>query len=67
MRNIERGVIYLAYFMGPFLFELNKYVRNRKECAFSKSMILYRIFNCTETEFYFYKLNLNHIIYAFPL
>ena len=65
MRNIERGVIYLAYFMGPFLFELNKYVRNRKECAFSKSMILYRIFNCTETEFYFYTLNLNHII-CFP-
>ena len=65
MRNMERGIIELAYFMGPFLFELNKYVRNRKECAFSKSMILYRIFNCTETEFYFYKLNLNHII-CFP-
>ena len=65
MRNIEPGIIYLAYFMGPFLFELNKYVNNRKECAFSKSMILYRIFNCTETEFYLYKLNLNHII-CFP-
>ena len=65
MRNIEPGIIYLAYFMGPFLFELNKYVKKRKECAFSKSIILYRIFNCTETEFYFYKLNLNHII-CFP-
>ena len=65
MRNFEPGTIYLSYFMGPFLFELNKYVKNRKECAFSKNMILYRKFNCTETEFYFYKLNLNHII-CFP-
>ena len=65
MRNIEPGIIYLSYFMGPFLFELNKYVKNRKECAFSKNMILYRIFKCTETEFYFYKLNLNHIM-CFP-
>ena len=62
MRNIESGIIYLAYFMGPFLFELNKYVKNRKECAFTKNMTLYRIFKCTETEFYFYKLNLNHIM-----
>ena len=65
MRNIEPGIIYLSYFMGPFLFELNKYVKKRKECAFSKNMTLYRKFNCTETEFYFYKLNLNHII-CFP-
>ena len=65
MRNIESGIIYLSYFMGPFLFELNKYVKNRKECAFSQNMTLYRIFKCTETEFYFYKLNLNHII-CFP-
>ena len=62
MRNMESGIIYLSYFMGPFLFELNKYVKNRKECAFRKNMILYRIFKCTETEFYFYKLNLNHIM-----
>ena len=65
MRNIESGIIYLAYFMGPFIFELNKYVRNRKECAFSQNMTLYRKFNCTETEFYLYKLNLNHSI-CFP-
>ena len=65
MRNIEPGIIYLSYFMGPFIFELNKYVKNRKECAFSQNMTLYRKFNCTETEFYSYKLNLNHII-CFP-
>ena len=40
MRNMESGIIYLSYFMGPFLFELNKYVKNRKECAFTKNMIL---------------------------
>ena len=65
MRNIESGIIFLSYFMGPLIFELNKYVKNRKECAFSQNMILYRKFNCTETEFYLYKLNLNHII-CFP-
>ena len=65
MRNIESGIIYLSYFMGPYIFELNKYVRNRKECAFSKDMILYRKIKCTETEFYLYKLNLHHII-CFP-
>ena len=62
MRNIESGIIYLAYFMGPLIFEFNKYVYYRKECAFSQNMTLYRIFKCTETEFYFYKLNLNHIM-----
>ena len=65
MRNIESGIIYLSYLMGPFIFELNKYVKNRKECAFSQNMILYRKLICTETEFYLYKLNLNHII-CFP-
>ena len=65
MRNIESGLIYLSYFLGPFIFELNKYVKNRKECAFSKNMTLYRKINCAETELYLYKLNLNHII-CFP-
>ena len=65
MRNIESGIIYLANYIGPLIFELNKYVRNHKECAFSQNMTLYRKFNCTETEFYLYKLNLNHII-CFP-
>ena len=51
--------------MGPLIFEFNKYVKNRKECAFSQNMTLYRKFNCTDTEFYLYKLNLNHII-CFP-
>ena len=65
MRNIEPGIIYLSYFMGPLIFELNKYVKKHKECAFSQNMTLYRIFKCTETEFYLYKINLHHII-CFP-
>ena len=62
MRNIEKGSVLLAYYMGPLLFELNKYVKNHKDFALSKNMTLYRKFNCSETEFYLYKLNLNHII-----
>ena len=65
MGNIESGIISLAYYMGPLLFELNQYVKNHKDFAFSKSMTLYRVFNFTKTEFYLYKLNLNHII-CFP-
>ena len=65
MRNIESGIVFLAYYMGPLLFELNKYVKNHSDFAFSKDMTLYRKFNCSETEFYLYKLNLNHII-CFP-
>lgn len=62
MRNLESGLISLVYYMGPLLFELNKYVKHNKDFAFSKSMILHRTFTCSETEFYLYKLNLNHVI-----
>ena len=62
MRNLESGLISLVYYMGPLLFELNKYVKYNKDFAFSKSMILHRTFTCSETEFYLYKLNLNHVI-----
>lgn len=65
MRNIESGIVFLAYYMGPLLFELNKYVKNHSDFEFSKDMTLYRKFNCSETKFYLYKLNLNHII-CFP-
>lgn len=34
MTNIKSGIIYLSYFMGPLIFELNKYIKNPKECAF---------------------------------
>ena len=62
MRNLESGLISLIYYMGPLLFELNKYVRNYKDYAFTKSMTLYRRLKCSDTEMYLYKLNLNHVI-----
>ena len=43
MRNLESGLISLIYYMGPLLFELNKYVRNYKDYAFSKSMTFLNI------------------------
>ena len=52
MRNLESGLISLIYYMGPLLFELNKYVRYYKDYAFSKSMTLYRTFKCSENELY---------------
>ena len=65
MRNFEKGLISYAYYMGPLLYGLNKYVKDNPNFAFSKSMKLYRIIKCTNLDFYQYKLNLGHII-CFP-
>ena len=66
MRNFEKGLITLAYYMGPFLFAVNKYVKeNPYYFKFNKDMILYRNIQCSEFDFYLYKINLNHII-CFP-
>jgi hypothetical protein len=65
MRNFEKGLISFAYYMGPLLYGLNKYVKDNPNFAFSKSMKLYRIIKCTNLDFYQYKLNLGHII-CFP-
>lgn len=65
MRNFEKGLISYAYFMGTFLFALNKYVKENKSFALSKDTTLYRIIQCSEIDFYLYKLNLGHII-CFP-
>ena len=65
MRNFESGLISLAYFMGPFLFALNKYVKENPEFAINKDMTLYRNINCSIYDYYLYVLNLNHII-CFP-
>ena len=65
MRNFEKGLISLAYYMGPFLYSLNKYVKDNPSFAMSKSMKLYRIIQCSKLDFYQYKLNLGHII-CFP-
>ena len=65
MRNFESGLISLAYFMGPFLFGLNKYVKENPEFAINKDMTLFRNINCSIYDYYLYVLNLNHII-CFP-
>ncbi len=65
MRNFENGLISFAYFMGPLLFGLNKYVYDNPNFSMSKTMKLYRIIKCSKLDFYQYKLNLGHII-CFP-
>ena len=66
MRNFEPGLISLAYYMGPLLYGLNKYVKeNPQNFSFSKNMKLNRIIQCSIYDFYLYKMNLNHII-CFP-
>ena len=65
MRNFDQGLMSLAYFMGPLLFGLNKYVEDNPSFSFQEDMTLYRIINCSKFDFYSYKLNLNHIV-CFP-
>ena len=66
MRNFESGLMSLAYFMGPFLFGLNKYVKeNPNKFCFNNDMVLYRNIRCSIYDFYLYEMNKNHII-CFP-
>ena len=51
--------------MGPFLYALNKYVKNNPNFAITKKTKLYSIIQCSNLDFYQYKLNLGHII-CFP-
>ena len=62
MRNFEKGLISFSYYMGPFLYGINKYVKDNPKFAISKKMKLYRIIQCSKLDFYQYKLNLGHII-----
>ena len=68
MRNFEEGLTSLSYFMGPFLYGLNKYVIQPSKIysfKFCQDMTLYRNIRCSIYDFYLYKMNLNHII-CFP-
>jgi hypothetical protein len=66
MRNFEKGLMSLAYYMGPFLFAVNKYVKeNPTKFKFNEDMTLYRNITCSIFDFYLYRMNLNHII-CFP-
>ena len=65
MRNFESGLISLSYYMGPFLYGLNKYVKDNPSFVMLHDMTLYRYINCSKLDFYFYKINKGHII-CFP-
>ena len=66
MRKFKGELFPLSYFMGPFLFSVNKYVNdNHEKFGFNEDMSLYKNVQCFIYDFYFYKMNLNHII-CFP-
>ena len=65
MRYFEPGLIDFAYYMGPFLYGLNKYVKENPEVAMNKDMLLIRNIDISNIDFYLYKINKGHII-CFP-
>ena len=65
MRNFEVGVLSLAYYMGPFLYAAYDYVLQRQSLGIYQDMKLYRNIECSEFDYYLYRMNLNHII-CFP-
>ena len=62
LRNFGKGLVPFAYFIGPLLFGLNKYVRDNPKFAMTKKMELFKIIKCSKTDFYNFKLNLGHIV-----
>ena len=62
MRNFEKGLIKLAYYMGPLLFGLNKYALEHPERCLKKDTILYRTIKVSPLDKYIYKFSVGHII-----
>ena len=65
MRNFEKGLIKLAYYVGPLLFGLNQYALEHPELCLNKDTILYRKLEVSPLDKYNYKLSVGHII-CFP-
>ena len=65
MRNFEKGLIKLAYYIGPLLFGLNKYALDHPDICLNNDTILYRKLKVTSLGKYAYKLSVGHII-CFP-
>ena len=65
MREFEKGLIKLSYYMGPFLFGLNKYALEHPEKGLNKDTTLYRKLVVNPLDKYIYKLAVGHII-CFP-
>lgn len=62
LENFEKELIELAYFIGPFLFGLNKYALKNKDKALNKDTTLYRKILVNPLEKYNYTLCEKHII-----
>ena len=65
MREFEKGLIKLSYYMGPFLFGLNKYALEHPEKGLNEDTTLYRKLVVNPLDKYIYKLAVGHII-CFP-
>ena len=65
MRNFEKGLINLAYYIGPLLFGLNKYALEHPDKCLNKDTFLYRKLRVNPLDKYIYKLSVGHII-CFP-
>lgn len=64
-RNFDHNLIKLAYFIGPFLFGLNKYVLDHPEKSLRNNITLYRNMKISPLNKYLYTLDTGHII-CFP-
>ena len=65
MRNFEKGLIKLAYYIGPLLFGLNKYALEHPDICLNENTTLYRKLTVNSLGKYVYKLSVEHII-CFP-
>ena len=65
MRNFEKGLVQLAYYVGPLLFGLNKYALEHPNKCLNEDTTLYRKLKVSPLDKYIYKLAVGHII-CFP-
>ena len=66
MRKFKEELFLISFFMGPFLFSANQYVNdNHEKFGVNEDMSLYKNIQCFIYDFYFYKMNLNHIMLSF--
>ena len=65
MRNFEKGLIKLAYYIGPLLFGLNKYSLEHSDKFLNENTTLYRKWILNPLDKYIYKFSVGHII-CFP-
>ena len=62
LRNFGKGLISFAHYMGPFLYGLNKYVKDNPKFAITKKMELYKIIKCSNYDYYQFKYSRNRTV-----